>query len=92
MIDALGHPITVGCTVLTPGYWSPTMSKIMKVGRVTKTRIILTMEGIRHLWSDKAKTWEPVTELREVRRQPHQVLVVDKQLKHNRKNFPEHII
>jgi len=86
MVDALGHPITEGCVVLTPGYWSPTASVVTKVKKVTKAYIFVELVASR--WRDN--DWAKIDVV--VRRRPHQVVVVDKQLKHNRKTYPEFII
>ena len=88
MIDALGHPITEGCMVLTPGYWSPTVSEIVKVKKVTKTRIVIDLMG--STWCRDAGKY--VDQVKTLYRRPHQVVVIDKQLKYNRKTYPELMI
>ena len=88
MIDALGHPITKGCVVLTPGYWSPTAGTITKVVKVTKSYVFVEVGA--WTWSEEKNggVMEPLV----VRRKAHQVIVVDKQLKYNRKTYPELLI
>lgn len=92
MIDALGHPITAGCTVITSAYCSPLMSKIVTVKRVTKTKVILNMAKHRWVKNPKTNKWKREEFIGELRRNPYQVLVVDKQLAYNRKAYPEYMV
>ena len=88
MIDSLGHPITAGCTVITPGYWSPTISEVVKVKKVTATYVHIEMDGIAYSREAGGYT----TQTKQLRRKAHQVLVIDKQLKYNRKAYPESLL
>ena len=88
MIDALGHPITAGCTVLTSGYWSSTFDTVIKVKRITANYVIIEMTASLYDYARR----EAYTGVKEVRRKPHQMVVIDKQLKYNRKTHPEFII
>lgn len=92
MNDALGHPITAGCTVITSYYHSPSMNLVMKVKRVTKTRVILDIDKSYYRWDAVNRKTVKVEKFGEVRRWPYQVLVIDKQLKYNRKTYPEHMV
>lgn len=88
MLDALGHPITKGCTVLTGGYWSPTMSDTTKVLKTTKSKVHVEVEG--YIWDAEARKYNKQRKI--VSRWPHQVVVVDAQIRSNRRKYPEHII
>lgn len=88
MIDALGHPITEGSIVLTPGYWSPTVNEIVKVKKVTACYVHVELSTQQ--WDNITTTYVQKTKL--LKRRAHQVVVVDKQLKYNRKTYPELMI
>lgn len=86
MVDSLGHPITAGCTVLTSGYWNTVMDVVIIVKKVTPCYVHVEMEC--NVWN--YETRKAVPQMKTLRRRPHQVLVIDKQLKYNRKAYPEH--
>lgn len=92
MNDALGHPITAGCTVLTSNYWSPTMNKLMKVKRVTKTKVVFDMDKHLYGYDNETKKFQWKSRHEEIRRWPHQVIVIDKQLRYNKRTYPEHLV
>ncbi len=81
-IDALGHPIKVGSIVLTTPHWNPTFSVTTKVIKITKKSIVVELPS--NTYVDKR--------LIKIRRKPHQVIVIDKQLKYNQKTFPENLL
>ncbi len=74
MIDPLGHPITVGATVLTDDY-----KTVTTVLRLTKCFV----------WVKSKYTWNNKNE---ERRDPSNILVIDKQLEYNSTEYPEHRI
>lgn len=88
LIDVLGHPIEAGMTVLTNGYYGLTMDQLVKVDKVTKKAVYVTLTASWYNWSEKV--W--CTEQKSIRRHPNKVLVIDKQLKYNRKMYPEYMI
>lgn len=87
-LDCLGHPIRVGDTVLTAQYCSPTFDTITKVIKVNKTTITLKIDKYTYDYS-LGKT---VKELHSVKRFPYQMVVINKQLQHNQKEFPEYML
>lgn len=88
LVDALGHPIRVGDTVLTSQYCSPTFDTTTKVAKVNKTTITVEIE--KYIYDDSIK--RTVRVIGPVRRFPYQMVVVNKQLEHNQKEFPEHML
>lgn len=88
MIDVLGHPIRKGDTVLTGYYCSPGMDITAKVDKVTKKAVYVNLKIGTYDYSTRKTEYKT----RSIRRQPYQVVVVDKQLAHNKKNFPENLI
>lgn len=88
LIDVLGHPIEAGMTVLTNGYDGSTMDQLVKIDKVTKKAVYVTLTVRWYNWREKV--W--YTGQRSIRRRPNNVLVIDKQLKYNRKMYPEYMI
>jgi len=88
MNDVLGHPIVAGSTVLTGAYWSPTMDQITTVEKVTKTKVYLSVPGMKY----NSLTGRYINTTIRVGRHPHQLVVVDKQLKYNKKTYPENLL
>jgi hypothetical protein len=88
MIDAIGSPIEAGSTVLTGHYWSNTMNHVTKVVEVRKKYVYLMLDTITYDWKNRTR----VTAKKLIRRQAHQVIVIDKQLKFNRKKYPENFL
>lgn len=93
MNDILGHPITEGCLVVTNGYWSTGFSITTKVAKVTKTKVLLDVPGYDFVKDQNSPYgWKRIDTIKRVRRDPSRVLVIDKQLKYNRKTFPENLV
>ena len=93
MIDVLGHPITPGAQVLTGTYGSPAMNKVSTVISVAKKTLVV--EVLKRSWhyDDATSRWVSKTEPNgRVRRRPHQVVVIDKQLEHNLMTYPENMV
>ena len=88
LIDVLGHPIEAGMTVLTTAHYGSTMDQLVKIDKVTKKSVYVTLTASWYNWREKV--W--CTEQRSIRRRPNKVLVIDKQLKYNRKMYPEYMI
>ena len=87
-IDALGHPIEAGCIVVTGGHYSPVMDHVTTVKRVTPKAVIIDIP--KNIYDPHTQKY--VTMNKEVRRQAYQVIVVNKQLTHNKKEFPENFV
>jgi hypothetical protein len=87
-LDCLGHPIRVGDTVLTAQYCRPTFDTITKVIKVNKTTITLTIDKYSYEYSLR----KSVKVSHSVKRFPYQMVVIDKQLQHNQKEFPEYML
>ena len=88
LLDALGHPIRVGDTVLTSQYCSPTFDITTKVVKVNKTTITVEIE--KYVYDDSIK--RTIRVMGPIKRFAYQMVVVDKQLEHNQKEFPEHML
>ena len=83
LVDFLGHPIEAGMTVLTNGYYSSGNHMVTKVVKVTKKAVIIHVE--KYDWKERATiVGHPI------RRNPSQIIVIDQQLKYNKKTFPEY--
>lgn len=88
LVDALGHPIRAGDTVLTSRYSSPTFDITTKVVKVNKKTITVEIE--KYIYDNSIK--RTIRVIGPVKRFPYQMVVVDKQLEHNQKEFPEHML
>ena len=88
MIDVLGHPIRKGDTVLTGAYWSAGMNETTVVTKVTKKAVYVRLKAYRFDYQQD----KYVDTVKEVRRQPYQVVVITQQLKHNQKHYPENLL
>lgn len=85
MLDALGHPIRAGDTVLTSHHYGVHMNYVTTVKRVTKKNVYVELK-IRHYCRCTKST---VTLYQELRRPPYKFIVVNEQLKHNKEHYPE---
>jgi hypothetical protein len=92
MIDALGHPITAGDTVLTNAYYSCSMTEITSVDRTTEKAVYVTIQAHSWHYDEKLKQGVHTSYKKQMRRRPDQVLVITKQLEHNQTNYPENMI
>ena len=93
MIDVLGHPITAGAQVLTGAYGSGGMDKVANVVSVAKKTLVVEVEKRKWHYNDVTKRWDCTTEpAGRVRRRPHQVVVIDKQLAFNEAEYPENMV
>lgn len=88
MIDALGHPIRKGDKVLTGVKWSPIMNIVTEVVHTTKTYVYVELLAYRY----DHRSAKYIMDKHRVRRSPHQVVVVNQQLKHNIKTYPENAV
>jgi allantoicase len=88
MIDILGHPITVGATVLTNGYYTACMNTITTVEKITKKAVYAKVDAVWYDWETKQR--HRTKKL--MRRRPDQFIVIDKQLKYNQKTYPENML
>ena len=88
MKDVLGHPIKKGCTVLTNYYSSPEMGVITTIEDVFKKTAAVTIPV--RVWDYKNKTSK--VEYKRLRKEPHQLIVVDQQLEYNKQNYPENLL
>jgi hypothetical protein len=85
MIDILGHPITVGATVLTNGYYTSSMNTVTTVEKITEKAVYAKIDAV---WYDLS-TRQIQSAKKLMRRRPDQFIVIDKQLKYNQKTYPE---
>lgn len=93
MIDVLGHPIEPGAKVLTGAYGSGGMNKVSTVISVAKKTLVVGVYKHRWEYNDVTKRWKSHEEpTGKVRRRPHQVVVIDEQLKHNMETYPENMV
>lgn len=92
MIDILGHPIEAGMTVLTNKYYTATMGEITTVDRVTPKAVIVTVNYWGGYWDKEQKKYIHTTGRKQIRKRPDQILVIDKQLDFNHKEYPENMI
>lgn len=88
LIDVLGHPIRKGDKVLTGNHYSTGMDIVAQVDKVTKKAVYVTLEATKWDYDMRKKYVEHTS----VRRQPYQVVVIDKQLAYNKKHYPENFI
>lgn len=88
MNDVLGHPIKVGDTILTQGYWCMTMNTVTTVKKVGKTRVRIEIMCTWWDWGERKQ----VSGMKTLYRRPHQMIVINKQLDHNRKHYPENMV
>lgn len=68
------------------------MSTVAKVKKVTKTQVHIEIFCRKYKWDPVKKQSIREEGLFTLRRQPHQVLVVDKQLAYNRRKYPENLV
>jgi hypothetical protein len=88
MLDVLGHPVTAGDMVLTGSYGTAAMELVTIVVKTTPMAVFVNVSVSTYSWSNHTfKTAEKL-----VRRRYDQVVVVDKQVAHNKKTYPEHMI
>ena len=87
-LDCLGHPIRVGDTVLTSRYCSTTFDITTKVLKVNKSTISVAVTKHSYDYTLKKPTKIQTT----VKRFPYQMVVIDNQLQHNQKEFPEYML
>ena len=92
MIDILGHPIKPGMTVLTNKYYSAVMGEITTVERVTKKAVIVKIMSVWYTWDAENRQHIKHQGLKAIRKRPNQILVIDKQLDFNRKEYPENML
>lgn len=93
MIDVLGHPITPGAQVLTGAYGSGGMDKVSTVISVAKKTLVVEVHKRSWRYNDVTKQWDCTSEPQgRVRRRPHQVVVIDKQLAYNQAEYPENMV
>lgn len=92
MIDVLGHPIEVGMTVLTNYYSSASMGVITTVDKITKKAVYVTFNCVWYSWDKQQKTYVRNSGLKQIRRRPDQIIVIDKQLNYNRTTYPENML
>ena len=92
MIDILGHPIEPGLTVLTNKYYSASLGQVTTVDRVTKTAVIVKIKALWYTWDPKTSKNIRHEGFKTIRKRPHQILVIDKQLNFNRKEYPENML
>jgi hypothetical protein len=93
MLDVLGHPVTAGDMVLTGGYGTAGMQLVTKVKKVTPKAVYVNVSVSTYSWSNHNWSNHTVkTAEKLVRRRYDQVVVVDKQLAHNKKVYPEYLI
>lgn len=90
--DILGHPIEPGVTVLTNRYQSSSMGEITTVDRITKKAVIVTINATWYSWDSVTRKYTRHSGRKTIRKRPGQVIVIDKQLKHNQKEYPENMI
>ena len=88
MIDILGHPITVGATVLTNGYYTACMNTITTVEKITEKAVYARVDAVWYDWNTKQRRRTKKL----MRRRPDQFIVIDKQLNYNRKTYPENML
>lgn len=81
LTDILNRPIKVGDTVLTNHYGSPTLALTAKVLKVGKSKATVDVPYMQ--------VWDTSPQTTRVQRPPHLLLVIDEQLSHNRKHYPE---
>ena len=88
MLDVLGHPVTAGDMVLTGDYGTAGMQLVTEVKRVTPKAVYVNVSVCSYNWTNRSgKTAERI-----VRRRYDQVVVVNKQLAHNKEVYPEYLI
>jgi hypothetical protein len=90
--DQLGHPLEVGLTVLAAGYYQPNLNTITTVEKVTKTAIYVQLDCRQWERKEAGDGYLLIAKTKSMRRRPDQVIVVQQQLKHNRKHYPELMI
>jgi predicted HicB family RNase H-like nuclease len=88
MIDKLGHPITVGATVLTNGYYTSSMNTVTTIEKVTEKAVYVIIDANSYDYANSKYTYTKKL----MRRIPDQIIVIDKQLNYNKKTYPEYQI
>ena len=93
MIDVLGHPITAGAKVLTGAYGSGGMDKVATIISVAKKTLVVEVKKYSWKHNEVTNQWDYTAEAPgRVRRRPHQVVVIDKQLAYNQSEYPENLV
>jgi len=92
MIDTLGHPIAEGDTVLTNAYYSSAMNEITTIDRTTKKAVYVTIQAYHWFYDENLQRGVHKTYRKQMRRRPDQVIVISKQLEHNREHYPENML
>lgn len=88
MLDILGHPVRAGDKVLTGAYYSFGQDLVTNVVRTTPKAVYVNVD----VYNYDSSTHTRKSHQHVVRRRYDQVVVVDKQLAHNKKKYPEYLI
>ena len=92
MLDILGCPITVGCTILTTGYLSSAFDTIMVVEKVNKKSVNVVLKACRYGYNETTRKYEPKVEYKTMRRTSKQIVVIDQQIAYIQEHFPENLL
>ena len=96
MLDVLGHPVNVGDIVLTGHYGAVGVHLVTKIVKTTPKAVYVNVDEHSYdfSWqsSSGSRTGRAITKQKLVRRRYDQVVVVDKQLEHNKRRYPEYLI
>lgn len=88
LVDALGHPILKGSTVLTTGYCSSALDTIACIEKVNRKSAAVTINVKR--WDSNTK--QVVTEPKRILKKAYQLYVIDAQLEYNAEHYPEFVL
>lgn len=92
LLDILGHPIEEGMTVLTNAHYSPAMTELSVVDKVTAKAVYVTVYAYGGYWDSNTNKHVSTAGNKQMRRRPDQVIVIDKQLSYNQETYPEYQI
>lgn len=75
-----------GCRILTNGYYEMSHNTVTTVEKVNKTTVTVYVTKMYYDHSTKTLKTMPY----KILRRPDQVIVIDQQLEHNQKHYPEY--
>jgi hypothetical protein len=92
MLDVLGHPVNAGDVVLTGHYGTVGVHQITRILRTTPKAVYVNVDAQEFIYMKEFPYGKSVNVQKTVRRRYDQVVVVGKQLAHNKKKYPENMI
>lgn len=85
MLDALGHPLEVGTTILTTKHYETEFSLVTKIVKRTSKAAYIEVDA--YVWCEDTR--QHILTRKPVRRKAHQMIAISAQLDYNQTNYPE---